>query len=233
MVSKIRDYEQSDLTEKHKVALRLADAFIFNFGNIPDVKPEPEMLELAEKLIEQKVKKFDPKDYEDRYEIALMAMIREKLQSACEHVDRQRADDLRKQRGTGAKLAAGLQDLEQQPAFAADPEAVHCVDAAAIGEGFRAYLGKISASDPRVSPNYGDLTKLPPTFIQLGEAEVFAPAALDFATRAKAAGATVEVDIWPEMPHDWHWYAPRLPEAREALQRAGEFITRYMADSRE
>jgi hypothetical protein len=36
MVSKIRDYEQSDLTEKHKVALRLADAFIFNFGTIPD-----------------------------------------------------------------------------------------------------------------------------------------------------------------------------------------------------
>jgi DNA end-binding protein Ku len=49
------------------------------FGSIPDVKPEPEMLELAEKLIEQKVKKFDPKDYEDRYEVALMAMIREKL----------------------------------------------------------------------------------------------------------------------------------------------------------
>jgi len=49
------------------------------FGNIPAVKPEPEMLELAEKLIEQKVKTFDPKDYEDRYEVALMAMIREKL----------------------------------------------------------------------------------------------------------------------------------------------------------
>ena len=49
------------------------------FGNIPAVKPEPEMLELAEKLIEQKVKTFDPKAYEDRYEVALMNMIREKL----------------------------------------------------------------------------------------------------------------------------------------------------------
>ena len=37
------------------------------------------MLELAQKLIEQKVKPFDPKDYEDRYETALMTMIREKL----------------------------------------------------------------------------------------------------------------------------------------------------------
>ena len=49
------------------------------FGNIPDVKADEEMLQLAEKLIEQKVKPFNPKDYEDRYEAALMEMIREKL----------------------------------------------------------------------------------------------------------------------------------------------------------
>ena len=49
------------------------------FGNIPAGKPEAEMLDLAQKLIEQKVKAFDPKDYEDRYEQALMAMIKEKL----------------------------------------------------------------------------------------------------------------------------------------------------------
>ncbi|WDR05274.1 Ku protein [Devosia rhodophyticola] len=49
------------------------------FDNIPVGKPDPEMLELAEKLIEQKVKPFNPKDYEDRYEQALMSMIREKL----------------------------------------------------------------------------------------------------------------------------------------------------------
>ena len=49
------------------------------FDGIPAGKPDAEMLELAEKLIEQKVKKFDPKAYEDRYETALMEMIREKL----------------------------------------------------------------------------------------------------------------------------------------------------------
>lgn len=49
------------------------------FDNIPVGKPEQEMLDLAQKLIEQKVTKFNPKDYEDRYELALMAMIREKL----------------------------------------------------------------------------------------------------------------------------------------------------------
>jgi len=49
------------------------------FGNIPVGNPETEMLELAERLIEQKTTEFNPKDYEDRYEIALMNMIREKL----------------------------------------------------------------------------------------------------------------------------------------------------------
>lgn len=49
------------------------------FDSIADAKPDPEMLTLAEMLIKQKVKKFNPKDYEDRYEAALMEMIRDKL----------------------------------------------------------------------------------------------------------------------------------------------------------
>ncbi len=49
------------------------------FGNIPVGKPDPEMLELAERLIEQKQTEFDPQQFEDRYEIALMHMIKEKL----------------------------------------------------------------------------------------------------------------------------------------------------------
>lgn len=49
------------------------------FGNIPVGNPDPEMLQLAEALIEQKVTTFDPRNYEDRYEVALMAMIKEKL----------------------------------------------------------------------------------------------------------------------------------------------------------
>lgn len=49
------------------------------FDEIPDVKTDPEMLQLAEKLIEQKVTHFDPAQYEDRYESALMEMIKEKL----------------------------------------------------------------------------------------------------------------------------------------------------------
>jgi DNA end-binding protein Ku len=49
------------------------------FGAIPAGKPDQEMLQLAEALIKQKDTIFDPKNYEDRYEVALMSMIREKL----------------------------------------------------------------------------------------------------------------------------------------------------------
>lgn len=49
------------------------------FNNIPAGNPDQEMLELAERLIEQKLTTFDPKKYEDRYEAALMRMIKEKL----------------------------------------------------------------------------------------------------------------------------------------------------------
>lgn len=49
------------------------------FDDIPKGEPDKEMLEMAEALIAQKTTKFEPKDYEDRYESALMAMIKEKL----------------------------------------------------------------------------------------------------------------------------------------------------------
>jgi DNA end-binding protein Ku len=49
------------------------------FDDIPDAAPDKEMLELAEALIKQKTTAFDPAAYEDRYEAALKAMIKEKL----------------------------------------------------------------------------------------------------------------------------------------------------------
>ena len=52
------------------------------FDDIPDAAPDKEMLELAEALIKQKTTEFDPAAYEDRYEAALKAMIKEKLKGA-------------------------------------------------------------------------------------------------------------------------------------------------------
>jgi DNA end-binding protein Ku len=48
------------------------------FDKIPDVKPNPQMVEIAAKIIDQLEGPFDPSQFNDRYEDALRELIREK-----------------------------------------------------------------------------------------------------------------------------------------------------------
>ena len=48
------------------------------FGNIPSVKPPAQMVEIAAKIIDQLEGPFDPSQFNDRYEDALRALIKEK-----------------------------------------------------------------------------------------------------------------------------------------------------------
>lgn len=129
-----------------------------------------------------------------------------------------------------AAVAMLSPSLDLAAYLALDPEQIadKSVDAAGIAEGFRDYIGGANAEDLRISPNRGEVAGLPPLFVQFGRHEVFAPEALAFAERVQAAGGAVEIDVWEEMTHDWHWYAPRLPEANAALERAGMFIRRHL-----
>ncbi|HEX6114452.1 MAG TPA: Ku protein, partial [Geminicoccaceae bacterium] len=49
------------------------------FTDIEEEEPEKEMLELAERLIEQKSGKFDPSEFRDRYQDALLEMVKAKV----------------------------------------------------------------------------------------------------------------------------------------------------------
>lgn len=96
------------------------------------------------------------------------------------------------------------------------------------GEGLRgmasAYLGATPPRTPGASPVYGNLAALPPLLIQVGSAEILLDDATRLAARAGAAGVKVRLDIWPEMFHVWHSYAPILDEAAEALDDAARFL---------
>jgi DNA end-binding protein Ku len=48
------------------------------FGRIPDHKPSKQMVDIAARIIEQQEGPFDPSKFNDRYEDALRALIREK-----------------------------------------------------------------------------------------------------------------------------------------------------------
>lgn len=52
------------------------------FDRIPDAKPNPQMVDIATRIIEQQEGPFDPSQFNDRYEDALKALIKEKEKGA-------------------------------------------------------------------------------------------------------------------------------------------------------
>ena len=62
--------------------------------------------------------------------------------------------------------------------------------------------------------------------IQVGSDEILRDDAVRMAERFTADGSTVELEVWPAMPHVWHLFAPVMPEARQAIERIGRFVQR-------
>ncbi|MDH4041148.1 MAG: alpha/beta hydrolase, partial [Gammaproteobacteria bacterium] len=83
---------------------------------------------------------------------------------------------------------------------------------------------RISPSNPVVSPVFGDLSGLPPTLVQVSEAEILYGDAIRYVNRAVAAGSPARLQSWPHMVHVWQMFYPRLTEAREAWDEVGKFI---------
>jgi DNA end-binding protein Ku len=55
------------------------------FTEVPDVKPEKELLSLATELIERKAKPFDPKAFKNQYDLALRELIDAKMEHRKPH----------------------------------------------------------------------------------------------------------------------------------------------------
>jgi len=93
-----------------------------------------------------------------------------------------------------------------------------------IGPSARYYLGDTDPRNPLASPLYADLTGLPPLLIHVGADEVLRDDSTRLAERARAAGVTVELKIWPVVPHAWQLAAHMIPEGRASLREAGDFL---------
>lgn len=89
------------------------------------------------------------------------------------------------------------------------------------------YMGDGDYRAPTASPLHGDYEGLPPLLIQVGELETLHDDATRVAEKAKAAGVDVTLEVWDEMIHVWHLFAPMLPEGREAIVRIGEFLKEH------
>lgn len=81
--------------------------------------------------------------------------------------------------------------------------------------------------DPLVSPINGDLSELPPTLLQVGDAEILYDDCVHFAQAAKEQGSDMTLSVWPQMPHVFQGFAPLLPEANQALAEVQAFCNRF------
>ncbi len=96
----------------------------------------------------------------------------------------------------------------------------------AIAKAAKVYLGDMPATHPYASPFYADLRGLPPLFMMAGSTEVLLDDSRRVAANARAAGVDCELEVWEKMPHVWPIFAPFIPEANRALDRAAAFVGR-------
>ncbi|MEZ5023570.1 MAG: alpha/beta hydrolase [Chitinophagales bacterium] len=67
------------------------------------------------------------------------------------------------------------------------------------------YIGEDSPTNPYISPLYGDLSQLPPILIQVGGNEVILDDSTRLAKKLKKNGCEVELEVWENMFHVWHY----------------------------
>ena len=83
---------------------------------------------------------------------------------------------------------------------------------------------RVRPANPLVSPIHAKLSGLPPTLIQVSEAEMLLDDARRFVNKARSFGSPARIQTWPGLLHVWQIFYPEVPEAREAFERIGEFL---------
>jgi len=87
------------------------------------------------------------------------------------------------------------------------------------------FLGERSnRRDPLASPLYGDLTGLPPLYLQVGGDELLVDDSRRIAERARKAGVDVRFDIFPGLQHCFHFSAGHAREADDAIRRLAKWV---------
>ncbi len=77
---------------------------------------------------------------------------------------------------------------------------------------------------PLVSPVFADVEGLPPMLIQVGDDEILLSDSKRFADLLVAAGVDVQLTVWPEMYHVFQMFVGKIPEARQAIDKIGDYI---------
>jgi len=86
------------------------------------------------------------------------------------------------------------------------------------------YAGGWDASDPELSPLYADCKGFPPLYLLASDGEVLLDDTVLMARRAREAGVSVKLDVWPVLPHAFPLFERLFPEVRLARTDMVAFI---------
>jgi DNA end-binding protein Ku len=92
------------------------------FRDIPDDKPDAELLDLAEALIEKKAAAFDPSEFHDRYVDALKGLIERKRKAKGRKIIEDKGSDDARSGSNVVDLMAALKKSMEKPGAAAAAE---------------------------------------------------------------------------------------------------------------
>ena len=90
------------------------------------------------------------------------------------------------------------------------------------------YCDESLVRDPRVSPVFANVDGLPPVYIQVGDHEILLSDSTRFADNLREKGGVVKIEIWPEMWHVFQLFIGKMPEARRAINKIGEYVRARM-----
>ena len=89
----------------------------------------------------------------------------------------------------------------------------------------RTFLAGALPNHPLASPVFADVTGLPPILVQIGENELMLSDAIRLASHLAENRVRVNLEVWPHMPHAWHFFQSFLLEAEQALRESARFIS--------
>ena len=137
-----------------------------------------------------------------------------------------------RQRGHALPAAAALVspwvDLEARSPSYHENRRFDFVTRRAISAYVRRFVPPHSIRESLAAPIHAELHDLPPMLIQVGQVESLRDEGVELADRIRGAGGKVTLEVWDDMIHAFHVFAPMLPEARDAIDRMGaHFIEQW------
>lgn len=86
------------------------------------------------------------------------------------------------------------------------------------------YIGHWNASDPDLSPVFGNFSDFPPALIQVGEYETSLSDSEALSARLTEAGVKHTLSIYRKLWHDFQIFTPFIPESKVALREIADFM---------